>query len=210
MLWFIDTDLGGGRSVSEPKCARETISFPSRSRRHHIIDPTNPRGALDDGVEDRLHVRRRAADDAEHLGRCRLMLQGLAQFCVALLEFFEQPHVLDGDHRLIGEGFEQRDLFIGERSEPRIGEAEWRRSATPSRSNGTARAVRVPVTCWTGLGFRILGIEQRQNIINVNRLAVDNGSAGRCASTERPAALRHGHRPVRSHMFKDVAIDPID
>ena len=26
------------------------------------------------------------------------------------LEFLEQPHVLDGDHRLVGEGFEQLDL----------------------------------------------------------------------------------------------------
>ena len=47
---------------------------------HHVIDPANPSGALDDCVEDRLHVRRRAADDAEHLGGCGLMLQGLAQF----------------------------------------------------------------------------------------------------------------------------------
>ena len=53
---------------------------------HHIIDPTNPCGALDDSVEHRLHVGGRAADDAEHLGRCRLMLQGLAQFRVALLQ----------------------------------------------------------------------------------------------------------------------------
>ena len=70
---------------------------------HHVINPTNPRGALDDGVEDRLHVRGRPADDAEHLGRCSLMLQGLPQFCVALLEFLEQPHVLDGDDSLISE-----------------------------------------------------------------------------------------------------------
>ena len=67
----------------------------------HVINPTNPRGALDDGVEDRLHVRRRAADDAEHLGRCCLMLQRLAQFCIPLLEFLEQPNVLDRDNRLI-------------------------------------------------------------------------------------------------------------
>ena len=26
----------------------------------------------------------------------------------------EQPHVLDGDHRLVGEGLEQRDLLVGE------------------------------------------------------------------------------------------------
>ena len=74
---------------------------------HHVIDPTNPGGALDDGVEDRLHVRGRAADDAEHLGRRRLMLQGLPQFRIALLKFLEQADVLDGDHRLIGEGFKQ-------------------------------------------------------------------------------------------------------
>ena len=30
------------------------------------------------------------------------------------LEFLEQPHILDGDHRLVGEGFEQLDLRRGE------------------------------------------------------------------------------------------------
>ena len=74
---------------------------------HHIINPTNPRRALDDGVEDRLHVRRRAADDAEHLGRCRLMLQCLAQFRIALLNFFEQANVLNGDNGLGCKGLEQ-------------------------------------------------------------------------------------------------------
>ena len=88
---------------------------PLVESQHHVINPANPRGALDDGVEHRLHVRRRAADDAEHLGRCRLMLQRLAQFRVALLDFLEQAHVLDGDDRLVGEGFEQLDLLVGER-----------------------------------------------------------------------------------------------
>ena len=79
-------------------------NVPLAKSQHHIIDPTNPRGAFDDGVEHRLHVRRRAADDAEHLGRCRLMLQGFAQFCVALLQFFEETDVLDGDDSLRCEG----------------------------------------------------------------------------------------------------------
>ena len=93
--------------------------FPSRSRSTTSSIPQTLCGALDDGVEHRLHVRGRAADDAEHLGRCRLMLQRLAQFCIALLDFFEQPHVLDGDHGLVGKGFEKRDLFLGERSDLR-------------------------------------------------------------------------------------------
>src|SRR6266542_1208335 len=44
------------------------------------------------------------------------MLQRLAQLRIALLEFFEQSHVLDGDDRLIGKSFDQRDLLVGERA----------------------------------------------------------------------------------------------
>ena len=47
------------------------------------------------------------------------MLQRLAQFRIALLEFFEQANVLDGDHRLIGEGFKKRDLLVGKRTDLR-------------------------------------------------------------------------------------------
>ena len=57
---------------------------PLTESQHHIIDPANLCRALDDGIEDRLHVGGRAADDAEHLGGRRLMLQRLAQFGVAL------------------------------------------------------------------------------------------------------------------------------
>ena len=96
--------------------------------KHHVINSTNPSRALDDGIEHRLHVRRRAADDAEHLGRGCLMLQRLAQFCVALLEFLEQPDVFDGDHRLRSEGFEESNLLVSERTDLR-----------PADHNGTDR-----------------------------------------------------------------------
>src|SRR5262245_37432565 len=84
--------------------------------KQHVINPTNLCGTLDDGIEHRLHIRRRATDDAEHLSRCRLMLQGLAQFCVPLLDLFEQPDVLDGNDGLSGESFQQLDLFFGKRT----------------------------------------------------------------------------------------------
>ena len=111
---------------------------------HHVINPTNPRRTLDDGIEHRLHVRGRAADDAEHLGGCGLMLQSLAQFCVALLQFLEQPDVLDCDHGLVGEGFEKLDLLLGEWTDlvRRIMIAPI---GIPSRSNGVARSVRMPL-----------------------------------------------------------------
>ena len=87
--WFIHTDLDATNGQGTKMSPRNHF-VPSWSRSTHVINPTNPCGALDDGIEDRLHVRRRAADDAEHLGRCRLMLQCLTQFCIALLEFLKQ------------------------------------------------------------------------------------------------------------------------
>jgi hypothetical protein len=44
-----------------------------------------------------------------------LLLQGLAQFTRARLHLVKQPHVLDCDHRLVGEGGDQLDLPVAER-----------------------------------------------------------------------------------------------
>src|SRR5262245_35410520 len=125
ILWFINTDLGatyGYRAkVSPPN--HKLIIKPAGERllerccaesQSYIINPTNPCGAFDNGIEHRLHVGGRAADDAEHRRCCRLMLQGFAQFHVALLQFFEQPHILDGNHRLVGKGLKQFYLPVGE------------------------------------------------------------------------------------------------
>jgi len=39
---------------------------------------------------------------------------------------FEQAHVLDGDHRLVGERLQQADLLVGKR--PRLGAADGNRT----------------------------------------------------------------------------------
>src|SRR5262245_31383541 len=88
-LWLIDTQARGTGIRYRPKMSPQDHSIPLVKSQYHIINPTNPGGAFYDGVEDRLHVRRRAADDSEHLRGCRLMLQGLAQFGVALLDLLE-------------------------------------------------------------------------------------------------------------------------
>src|SRR5262245_930659 len=112
IMWLINTDLDTTKRY-RPKMGSLNHNVLLPESQKHVINPTNPRGALDDGIQNRLHVRGRAADDAEHLCRRRLMLQGLAQFRVALLQFLEQPHVLDRDDGLIGEGFKEGDLLVG-------------------------------------------------------------------------------------------------
>src|SRR5262245_30171654 len=90
ILWRIDTyrDSATAKRYGT-KVGPLNQSVPLAQSQHHVINPTNPCGALDDGVEDWLHICGRAADDAKHLSRCRLMLQRLTQLCIALLQLFE-------------------------------------------------------------------------------------------------------------------------
>jgi len=50
-----------------------------------------------------------------HIGEeLRLVLARLSKLAALILDFVKQPHVLDGDHCLIGEGRSQPDLFVSE------------------------------------------------------------------------------------------------
>src|SRR5262249_45229041 len=88
---------------------------PLVESQHYVINSTNPGSALDNGVKHRLHIRRRATYDAQHLGRCGLMLQRLAQFRIALLDLLEQPDIFDGNDGLRSEGLNQFYLPLAER-----------------------------------------------------------------------------------------------
>ena len=61
-------------------------------------------------VEHRVEVERRATDDLQHVGGRSLLLQRLAQVIGLGLYLVEQPRVLDGDRRLIGESLNELDL----------------------------------------------------------------------------------------------------
>src|SRR5215813_10323962 len=105
-MWRINTDLHTTKRY-RPKMGSLNHNVLLPESQKHVINPTNPRRALDDGVEDWLYVGRGSTDDAEHFRSSGLMLQGLTQFRVALLDFLEQPHVFDRDHGLVGKGFKE-------------------------------------------------------------------------------------------------------
>src|SRR5262249_45993218 len=97
------------------KMSSRNHHIPIAKSQHQVINTTNASSTLNDGIEHWLHVRWRPTDDSEHLSCRRLMLQGLAQLCVALLDLFEQSHIFNGDHCLVCEGFKQSDLLVGKR-----------------------------------------------------------------------------------------------
>ena len=57
---------------------------------------------------------RRPADHVEDFTGRGLVFERLAELAGARLHLVEQPHILDRDHRLVGEGRDQLDLLVGE------------------------------------------------------------------------------------------------
>ena len=67
---------------------------PRRVADHHL-------GQADDGVERGAQLMAHAGDEL------RLVLARFRQLTVLVLDFVEQPHVLDRDHRLVGERLDE-------------------------------------------------------------------------------------------------------
>src|SRR5262249_33480160 len=66
----------------------------------------------------------------------RFMLARLRQLPALVLDLVEQPHVLDRDHRLVGEGGHQLDLLLG----------KWAHGA--SHQHDRSRVFSIAITAW--------------------------------------------------------------
>src|SRR5262249_5493663 len=93
-----------------------TAAFAIVTENHAVLGTANAHGILQQRLKDTMEVKRRAANGLEHLGRGRLLPQRLAQLLGALLYLIEQPHVLDRNDRLVGEGGDELDLSLAERA----------------------------------------------------------------------------------------------
>ena len=94
----------GVDAYRSPCLATNLKDSPSRRKIVDIPRAAEARGALGHDVHHRLEVGRRAGDDPQDLGGRGLLLERLGQLAVPGLELREQPHVLDRDDRLVGEG----------------------------------------------------------------------------------------------------------
>ena len=71
-------------------------------------------GVLQYSLKHRLQLARRRAYDPQYFRGGSLLFQQFGELASALLLGLEQPHVLDRDHRLVGESRHQVDLHVGE------------------------------------------------------------------------------------------------
>ena len=84
------------------------VEFPDDS----LVGTAQSRRVLDECLQHGLKVERRTADHLQDLARRGLLVEGLGEVAVARLQLLEEPDVLDGDHRLVGERLEERDLTL--------------------------------------------------------------------------------------------------
>ena len=137
-----------------------------------ILGPTQARRRLHDSVEDRLELRWRAADDVQHVACGRLVLERLLQLPRARLHLLEQPHVLDRDHRLVGERGDEFDLLFVEGVTVRRAIVKTP-TATPSRSIGTPKQREAPRILQSRAVVFVIG----KHIWHVDRATLGNRSA---------------------------------
>src|SRR5262249_7374794 len=124
-----------------------------------------------DRVKNRLHISRRARDHPKDLARGRLLLQ-------RLLRLVEQPHVLDRNGRLVGEGLHQGDLTLGKRQNlvalDADGAQQFARPEDGDRKQGPEPGAAPIRVLWIAL-----------DIVYVNRSSLEGGAPRAALSSGR-------------------------
>ena len=106
------------------------------------------------------------------------MLARQLELAALVLDFVEQPHVLDRDRRLVGEGRDQLDLLVGER--PHLGARQGQnadRHALAQHRNAEHGAEAAQSLC-LGKGVVRVG----QHVGDMNDLAFEQGPPGQRAA----------------------------
>jgi hypothetical protein len=103
---FLAQAIGGSQPEELLQLVKDVDSTSLRARKLNCLgDDRGQHGLEIEGGVDRL------ADFAKRLQ----LFDRLREFARACLHLVEQPHVLDCDHRLVGEGRDQVDLLLRER-----------------------------------------------------------------------------------------------
>src|SRR5262245_25134778 len=120
---------------------------------------------FDERLKHRLKIEGGSADHLKDLACRSLLFQGFSEIAVTFLQFLEQPHILDSDYGLVGEGRDQLNLLICERPD-RLSPDHDHSNGDTFPEHGSSKYGPEP-TDFLSLGPLIIGV--RQNIVNMNR-----------------------------------------
>src|SRR4030095_14613011 len=170
-----------------------------------ITRAAHARRVLGDCVQHRLDVSGRAGNDPQNFARRSLLFK-------RFLELSEQPHVLKCDHCLVSEGFEKGNLLVAERTDLSTAnhDSPDRNSLAQHRRGeygpGTSALLEV-------LGVWEFGFDLCGDIMDVDRLAVGNGSAMHYPTAGwylLPPRNSQRNRPIMGYQPQGVTIKAVD
>ena len=114
------------------------------------------------------------------------------------LQLCEEADVLDRDDGLVGEGFEEPDLLLGEGTDfhaPNQDRAKG--NSLAQQWGGQRRAVAdLPLV---GLAIRILGVRLRREVVYVNRPPIDDGAPSHRPAADLTSCVGTRNRPMSRH-----------
>ena len=158
------------------------------------VSLAEPRCRFHKGIENRLEIEGRAADDLEHVGGGGLLLQRFAQLV-------KQPRVLDGDDGLISKGLEQSNLPFGK--EPHLGASQRDRANHGAFAHQRDRKHRAEAQA--PCEFAAFGkfVRLSIHVSDVQGPLIENRSARHCPADQRErldlsnrTIMGNGHDPV--------------
>ena len=192
------------RRIKEHVARGVSIDVAMTAKDNSLLRVAQTHGGRDEAFEHSLEIERRTTDRLEHVGGRCLLLQRRLEIARARLHLVKQAHVLDRDHRLVGEGLKERDLRVRERPDfrpPQHDRADRlalahqrRRESGPPGQTRSRRADRV-FRERNGDGIFVLS---GREVVHVDGLAVGDGAPGRPIAADRPLdEIRgKGNRPI--------------
>ena len=161
-------------------------------------------------MKDGLDVER-GADRAPDLAERLQLVDRPRQLARPRLQLLEEPDVLDGDHGLVGEGLEELDLLVRERLHLRPADHDGpdrRPFAQEGRGQHGANAGRHGMRT-PDIGE--LGVEHGLNVVDVDRLAVDDRPPGGRPTADRNQVWQYrSKRPELGDPPQPIAVDTPD
>src|SRR5262245_3589523 len=171
------------RSGSERR--HQSVAVALNEANHCISRFAQPCRIFCHDIKNGLNVCRRAGNHAQDFTCGSLLLQ-------RLLELGKQSHVFNSDHRLVGEGFEEGDLLIGERSH--LGTANHNSSNRNILSEQRRSNYRMSACNLLNVrGVRELRFKLCRQVMYVHCFPVEHSSSSGCSTRDRSLHRHHRH-----------------
>src|SRR5262249_41732922 len=215
VLGHLADRIGGADLLVLDRCDQlfaQTVGCPQPEKLLHLVENVDGTGLRarkldclgDDRGQHGLKIEGgvdRLADLAERLQ----LFDRVREFACARLHLVEQPHVLDRDHRLVGEGGHQFDLLVAKGSDLRAEQRHYADGLAFAQQRDPKGGAKAGHFLTFEIVFRI-----SQDIVNLNGFAFkQDPTRDRPAARHKSSSLCNLNEPLRKAEARGIQQDVI-